>query len=53
MNLRNMQLPSREADLAHAEFVALMNLQETPVTSPDFLEKLRALTLAQKVRREG
>jgi hypothetical protein len=38
MNLRNMHLPSREADLAYAEFVARMTLQETLVMSPDFLE---------------
>lgn len=48
-----MHLPSRKADLAYAEFAARMTLQETPVMSPDFLEKLRGLDLAQKVRREG
>jgi hypothetical protein len=30
-----------------------MTLQKTPVMAPDFLEKLRVLTLAQKFRREG
>jgi len=39
--------------LTHAVFVAHMTLQEMPVMSPDFLEKLRVLMLAQKVRREG
>jgi hypothetical protein len=48
-----MHLPSREADLTHDEFAARMTLQETPIMSPDFLEKLRVLVLAQKVRREG
>jgi hypothetical protein len=48
-----MCLPSREADLANAELAALTALQETPITSPDFLEKLRTLTLAEKARREG
>jgi hypothetical protein len=48
-----MRLPSREADLTYAEFAARRTLQETPVMSPDFLEKLRVLILAQKARREG
>jgi hypothetical protein len=48
-----MCLPSRKADLANAELAARVALQETPITSRDFLEKLRALTLAEKARREG
>jgi hypothetical protein len=48
-----MYLPSREADLAGAERAARIALQETPVTSPDFLKRLRALALAERARREG
>jgi hypothetical protein len=48
-----MYLPSREPDLADAERAARIALRETPVTSPDFLEKLRSLALGEKARREG